>query len=592
MIDLGFGYASPAGDETLAPLGDKIIAIMGQSNAVGTGDVADLTVVTGYATPYANVIQKQKIANTPTEPLTWTEFSTEALAPRPTVPNMGVELSLGRYLDRIAAGNYSIVKLAISGSALELHWKPSANYPVAPPTLFDQAVAYLQDAESDLAGYIAAIVWVQGEHDAMVQAHAEAYEANLTAFVNGMRAHFPYAAFVFNRLHVSADPAFTATVRAQQTSFAAAVPNVSMVNCDDIALLPDNLHFTDDAHVPLGQRLALAVAERLALNVPPAADFTFSATGLDVDFTDASTDDDGTVVAWHWDFDDGTESTVQNPSHTFPSNATFNVTLTVTDSDGGRTQVTKVVNLNLWTVDATSGKAIPQDVAEMTAFIAAVNATLTGMGHATVPAPFVGLTCQDAAGDPVDFISGLTFAASGTGLAYQGAVAGWSSKALVSSDGGTGAFRCTDASLPSIALGAITAFGWILRSAAGSLARSVMTMGATTINHCGGQAVLRCQSGANAATGAVNTQGAVHMLCMLSDKPGGKVGAYDSDNRVLPTVSTLITGKGLGLGGVGGIVNSATARYLYFFAFNVALTETQIKVIMETAGETVNWTPV
>jgi subtilisin family serine protease len=67
-------------------------------------------------------------------------------------------------------------------------------------------------------------------------------------------------------------------------------------------------------------------------NVAPTADFTWSCTYLDCTFTDASTDGDGTVVAWAWDFGDGTSS-VQDPQHAFAAAGTYTVRLTVTDDD-------------------------------------------------------------------------------------------------------------------------------------------------------------------------------------------------------------------------------------------------------------------
>ncbi len=70
-------------------------------------------------------------------------------------------------------------------------------------------------------------------------------------------------------------------------------------------------------------------------NDPPTADFTYSTTALTVEFTDTSTDSDGTVVAWNWDFGDGATSTLQNPTHTYAlPGDTYTVTLTATDSDG------------------------------------------------------------------------------------------------------------------------------------------------------------------------------------------------------------------------------------------------------------------
>jgi len=71
-----------------------------------------------------------------------------------------------------------------------------------------------------------------------------------------------------------------------------------------------------------------------ALNEAPSAAFTSSITDLDVNFTDSSTDNDGTIDSWAWDFGDGSSSTAQNPSHSYASAGSYTVSLTVTDDDG------------------------------------------------------------------------------------------------------------------------------------------------------------------------------------------------------------------------------------------------------------------
>ncbi len=70
------------------------------------------------------------------------------------------------------------------------------------------------------------------------------------------------------------------------------------------------------------------------LNQPPAASYDFVTTGLSVAFFDTSTDPDGTIVSWLWDFGDGSTSTEQDPTHVFPGADTFHVSLVVTDDDG------------------------------------------------------------------------------------------------------------------------------------------------------------------------------------------------------------------------------------------------------------------
>ncbi|MBL0105641.1 MAG: T9SS-dependent M36 family metallopeptidase [Bacteroidetes bacterium] len=62
-----------------------------------------------------------------------------------------------------------------------------------------------------------------------------------------------------------------------------------------------------------------------------ASQFTYSATGLDVQFTDAST---GSITGYLWDFGDGGTSTSQSPQHTFAANGTYTVSLLITTADG------------------------------------------------------------------------------------------------------------------------------------------------------------------------------------------------------------------------------------------------------------------
>jgi len=70
----------------------------------------------------------------------------------------------------------------------------------------------------------------------------------------------------------------------------------------------------------------------------PVANFSANGICLDdgTDYTDLSTVGGGaTITTWNWAFGDvSTNSTIQNPSHNFPSNGTYNTQLIVTSSQG------------------------------------------------------------------------------------------------------------------------------------------------------------------------------------------------------------------------------------------------------------------
>jgi len=94
------------------------------------------------------------------------------------------------------------------------------------------------------------------------------------------------------------------------------------------------LAVTDDSGVTAR---ATQVAHVLGLsNQYPRAAFGVTCVGFACAFTDSSTDPDGRIVHWHWEFSDKTSSDVRNPTHTFGTSGTYVVLLTVTDDSGAK----------------------------------------------------------------------------------------------------------------------------------------------------------------------------------------------------------------------------------------------------------------
>lgn len=66
-------------------------------------------------------------------------------------------------------------------------------------------------------------------------------------------------------------------------------------------------------------------------NISPVALFTSACASLACSFADLSSDGDGNVVRFHWNFGDGSVVESQNPTHSYASAGTYVVELTVTD---------------------------------------------------------------------------------------------------------------------------------------------------------------------------------------------------------------------------------------------------------------------
>ena len=81
-------------------------------------------------------------------------------------------------------------------------------------------------------------------------------------------------------------------------------------------------------------------------NNAPVATFGENCSNLACNFSDASSDSDGTVTSRAWDFGDGAVSTQQDPSHTYAAAGDYTVALTVTDNDGATGNASTTVTVS------------------------------------------------------------------------------------------------------------------------------------------------------------------------------------------------------------------------------------------------------
>lgn len=98
----------------------------------------------------------------------------------------------------------------------------------------------------------------------------------------------------------------------------------------------------------------------------PVAGFSYSVDGRTVGFTDKSTDPDGVVVSWYWDFGDGEESSLQSPVHTYSEIQSYEVTLTVTDDYGNTGSAIDTVTTENYVPEASFTYDVVDSIVQLT----------------------------------------------------------------------------------------------------------------------------------------------------------------------------------------------------------------------------------
>ncbi|MGM1029574.1 MAG: PKD domain-containing protein [Actinomycetota bacterium] len=139
------------------------------------------------------------------------------------------------------------------------------------------------------------------------------------------------------------------------------------------------LTVTDDDGATATTTRSVTVTAPPPANMPPTAVIgtpvidgravAFDATG--------STDSDGTIASYAWQFGDGATGTGATPSHTYATDGTRTVTLTVTDDDGAAATVSRTV-----TVTGTPPPNQPPTAVIDTPAVSGRTVTVSGAGSA------------------------------------------------------------------------------------------------------------------------------------------------------------------------------------------------------------------
>lgn len=135
-------------------------------------------------------------------------------------------------------------------------------------------------------------------------------------------------------------------------------------------------------------------------NLPPVANANgpYSGTsGVPISFSSAgSSDPDGTIATYAWDFGDGANSNAANPNHAYATAGNYTVTLTVTDNTGAGASDTTTADVQaVPTAPNVSINSTSQESAGPNTSVVAEQPQVPGSNYSVVAINDLGMHCGD-----------------------------------------------------------------------------------------------------------------------------------------------------------------------------------------------------
>ncbi len=352
---------------------------------------------------------------------------------------------------------------ALSAAQIQAHWNAAATVNQAPTASFtlsqnNLAISTDGTASSDPDGTVASYAWNFGDGQTATgvtanhtYAAAGTYQVSLTVTDNGGATNTTTQSVTVQAANIPPTAAFTSSVSNLSASFdgtGSTDPDGTIAsyswNYGDATSGAGAT--TTHAYAAAGTyHVVLTVTDNrggisqvthdvtvTAPNQAPTAAFTSSVTKLGASFDGTgSTDADGTVASYAWDFGDGQTGTGSTTTHTYATGGTYVVTLTVTDNQGATGTVSHTVTVvanqppvAAFTTSATSlavtadasGSSDPDGTIASYAWTFGDNSTATGITaqhtYAAAGTYTIGLTVTDDSGASTTVTHSVTVAAA------------------------------------------------------------------------------------------------------------------------------------------------------------------------------------
>ena len=254
LLDMGGIDAGP-------PQRIWVYIMAGQSNMLGQANSADLTSVDLQPVPNAEIYFDSPL-----------ETNSHLNAWLPVGPGfgwkdsqLGPELGFARRFHTLYPDRHlAIIKVCQGGTELYDLWKaPSGSlYQLLTKTVLEQLRVLSARGLPEIAGFL----WMQGESDGTVLAHANAYQDNLAGLVRQLRLDLGVAMMPVVAGLIATDCCWTYadTIRKSTTQVSTMVGQMQVVETDDLPMGKlDLAHYSAAAQLELGTRFANTAVEVL-----------------------------------------------------------------------------------------------------------------------------------------------------------------------------------------------------------------------------------------------------------------------------------------------------------------------------------------